>query len=203
MGLWDIYNQVLLSLNENPSRFIEVKDGYDTICQQLQVDNLVFSVIREGVFDLGGYPRPTKVSEYAINHNGIKLIASLPEEYKERPYDYFLKQKQDAIDAEAHFKELINKASQSTIRTSFWTLLLFIATTVMAVATLVLAIYPFIYKSAVYTDLQQIRDRLERLEDRALSHSHPTNTADSLVKSQTHTAPLSGIDSAKKKSVSY
>jgi|HubBroStandDraft_2_1064218.scaffolds.fasta_scaffold180271_2 hypothetical protein len=199
MGQWDVYNEILLKLSEKSSRFGEITGDYEAAAEHLRLENLIFSIVKEWNNSLN-YGK-TVVTErelwYAIHPNGIKLIASLPPEYTERPYDYFLKQKQDAIDAEAHFKELINKASQSTIRTSHWTRWLFIVTAVMAAATLALAIYPFIYKSAVYTDLQQIRNRLEQLEEKALSHTQ-TTPPPPLVKPQTKSGPVSAIDSSKK-----
>jgi hypothetical protein len=203
MGQWDVYNMILLSLNENSSRFIEVKDDYDAVCQQLQVDNLVLSVIREDPGLWAPKPSPIKFVLYAIHPNGVKLIATLPAEYSGLPYDYFLKLKQDTLDADANFKQLLkdvntaNLASAKAIKsTAKWTLWLFIATTVMAIGTLVLAIYPLTSKSDVPQELQQLRDRIQKIEQYPLPRT-PATIPDRPSKSQK--LPLSSSKDSLKK----
>jgi len=197
MGQWDIYNEVLLSLHERSSSFSSVGRKYEAVCEHLRLDNLIFSIAKENETVLGDGKTVVsdKYTVYAIHPEGIKLIDSLPEEYKSKPYEYFLKLKQDKLHAEVDFKELINKVNRATIETTKWTKLMFIATLVIAIGTIILAIYPLTQGSDESKNIQQIQDRLQRLEDRTLP-DNPSKHSDSPAISRTQT-----LDSSKKPSL--
>src|SRR5580700_4981686 len=102
MVQWDVYNEILLKLYEKSPAFGEITGNYEAAAEHLCLENLVFSIVREWNNSLN-YGKTIAVEKqiwYAIHTNGIRLIATLPEEYKGKPYDYFLKKKQEAVDAE-------------------------------------------------------------------------------------------------------
>lgn len=188
MSQWDQYNKALLQLYEHPTIFLEPSKNIEAVCEHLCLDSLAISVLQEMPQWASNTPHQ---KQYAIHPKGIMLVSTLPVEYKEKPYEYFLKKKQDSLDAEANFKLVINQVNTSIIKTSWWTKLLFIATLVMAVGTVILAIYPFFEKSDEQLQIEKLENKLQLLQ-RRLDQSNPSIHPGSL--DQDPTTPL---DSSK------
>ncbi len=187
MGQWDVHNAVLLVLNEKPLFFLPL-EKMDAVCEQLRLDNLITAIIREDTAYMSSNTSANQFkenhTEYAILSTGRMLIADLPPDYTGKPYDYFLKKKQDAIDAETNFKELIAKTQKSTIETTKWTKYMYRATLAIAVGTFLLAIYPFFQQLNVHTEIQQIQDTLRQMQ-RSLGLPTQSLSPDASVKSKT------------------
>jgi len=166
MSQWDVYNTSLFALYKTPTTFLQA-NGIEAVCEHLCLDNLAFSNLQEEPWSTKTY----KV--YAIHPNGIKLVSSLPDEYKDRPYEYFLKLKQDSVDAEANFKELIKQVNVSTIKTSLWTKYMFIGTLAIAIGTIILAIYPFLSKSDEQQQIEKLKIQLQQLQGQLAPPSPP------------------------------
>lgn len=181
MGRWDVYNTMLLDLYEKSSHLVTVHIDFHAVIERLRLDDLVFSVIKEETTMFGG-DIPTvydKYTLYGITSSGIKLMSTLPADYVGRPYDYFLKQKEEAAKKEIDFKELITKVNKATIETTKWTKLMFIATLVIAIGTLVLAIASLYPGSSESKRLLQIERKVEQLDNRTLPQSR-SSQSDSL-----------------------
>lgn len=182
MGQWDVYNQTLIYLHAEPTKFVAASHN-NAVCHHLCMENLAFSTEQEITNTWGALPQGSTETVYAIHPNGIHLFSILPEEYTDRPYEYFLKLKQDQAEAETNFKELIKQVNIATLRsaesvteTAVWTKYLFWATLAIALGTFALAIYPLYPGSSDSKRLLQIERRVEQLDNRTSQKSQSTSS---------------------------
>jgi hypothetical protein len=132
----------------------------DRLLIQLGSDGLIVNKERYSI----GQITPTEM--YSINFTGIWLCSTLPSEFENRPYSYFLKKKWDEQEEQKAIKQQVKDVNQAVIdtndaikKTTTWTRLLFWATFVIAIGTISVPLVTYINDTEKGNLKQQVKQK--------------------------------------------
>lgn len=121
----DLVNASLMIMFEYKQN-ISPKYLYDNIGEKgfFDIDNIDFTRILETIVDIGFANKTMDHTAtmgqlkdmffYTINSKGINFIESIPNEFKERPYSFYLNRKEDKIQKKIE-KEILNRQQTQSI----------------------------------------------------------------------------------------